>query len=101
MVNLCAPGLSELHFSLGDILIALRCGRWFAAAMRMRMISTHQDKALVRELYAMTPAVTSLAEGWTKAETLQLRNPKVESIKSILSILSVVKKYPDSKLRYS
>ncbi|KAJ7729891.1 hypothetical protein B0H14DRAFT_2640349 [Mycena olivaceomarginata] len=62
MSNICAPGILELHLSLGkgDMQIALRCAGLFNTAINMRVTCADATKADVRALYAMTPAVCTL-----------------------------------------
>ncbi|KAJ7862955.1 hypothetical protein B0H14DRAFT_2575179 [Mycena olivaceomarginata] len=62
MANICAPGMLELHLSLGkgDMQIALRCASLFNTAIDLRVTCADATKADVRALYAMTPAVSTL-----------------------------------------
>ncbi|KAJ7760756.1 hypothetical protein B0H14DRAFT_3511063 [Mycena olivaceomarginata] len=62
MANILAPGMLELHLSLGkgDMQIALRCAGLFNTAIDMRITCADATKAEVRALYAMTPAVYTL-----------------------------------------
>ncbi|KAJ7713196.1 hypothetical protein B0H14DRAFT_2644934 [Mycena olivaceomarginata] len=62
MANIRAPGMLELHLSLGkgDMQIALRCAGLFNTAIDMRITCADATKAEVRALYTMTPAVYTL-----------------------------------------